>query len=248
MTPPPSEPTPLESCLNLLTTIPDEELEPWHVGHRNLKHIAEYTRMMLEELISSGDVNARDEDENSALYHARFCPRLLAALLAAGCSPAACREEEVAELLDCRLTAETMQMLLDAGANPNVKDWDFATPLHDACDSNAVEHVRLLLAHGADPAALWWDGRTTLFYAKSAEVAEMLLAAGADVNAEDIDYFRPLHEANAEVTRVLLAHGAEVQVTQLFGETPLDLAEDEGKIRLLKAAGARSGKGRKRHS
>ncbi len=45
-----------------------------------LSHVAEYTRMVLQELLSSGEANAKDEEENSTLYHARFCPRLLEAV------------------------------------------------------------------------------------------------------------------------------------------------------------------------
>ncbi len=99
--------------------------------------------------------------------------------------------------------------------------------------------MRLLLAHGADPNALWRDGESVLFSAQSAEVAELLIAAGADVNAESIDSYRPIHIANAAVTRVLLAHGAEPQHTQLYGVTALALTEDEEKIKLLRNAGAR---------
>ncbi len=220
--------TPLTYCLELLASIPESELD-------------KYNRMDLQELLATGDPNAKDEDGHSALYYAQDCPQLLLALLAAGCAPSACCDDELVCLLDEHLPLSTIRLLLEAGANPNVKDDGDgnATPLHYACDADDAERVRLLLAHGADPNALWWDEQTALFYAKSPEVAKMLLAAGADVNAESLDCYRPIHNANAAVTRVLLAHGAEVQHTQLYGVTALALTEDEEKIMLLRQAGAR---------
>ncbi len=221
-------PTPIEHCLELLTALPDGELD-------------KYARLVLLELLSTGDTNAKDEDGFSAIYHALECPQMLRALLAAGCSPSACSEEELVCLLDEHVPLASIRLLLEAGANPNAKDEGDgdATPLHYACDADDALRVQLLLVHGADPNARWWDEQTALFYAKSAEVAEMLLAAGADVNAKSLDCYRPIHEANAAVTRVLLAHGAEVQHTQLYGVTALALTEDEEKIALLRQAGAR---------
>ncbi len=221
-------PSPMEHCLELLRTLPERELDG-------------YKREALQELLATGDPNARDEDGYSALYHALDCPQLLRALLDAGCSPADCSEEETLALLDVCVPLATIRLLLEAGANVNAQDEGDgnATPLHDACDADDARRVQLLLAHGADPNALWWDEQTSLFYARSAEVAEMLIAAGADVNAESLDGYRPIHEANTDVTRVLLTHGAEVHHTQLYGVTALALTEDAEKIGLLRAAGAR---------
>ncbi len=217
----------MKYCMELLASLPEAELDS-------------FARLELKVLLATGDINARDDEGYSALYHACGCPPMLRALLAAGCTPAACCEEELVCLLDEQLPLDSIRLLLEAGANPNVKDEGDAqaTPLHYACRNDDAQRVRLLLAHGADPNALWWDGESALFHTQSAEVAELLLAAGADVNARSLDAFRPIHNANAAVTRVLLAHGAEVQHTQLYGVTALALTENEDKIRLLRQAGA----------
>ncbi len=101
-----------------------------------------------------------------------------------------------------------------------------------------MERVLLLLERGANPNIRGMQMQTPIFHAQSAEMAELLLAAGADPNAEDVDEWVPLHGANAEVTRVLLAHGAEPMVCDSGDMTPLAWTEDPEKIRLLLQAGA----------
>ena len=45
---------------------------------------------------------------------------------------------------------EVVELLLENGAEPNMKDDDGSTPLHAACIRGNLEVVRLLLAHGAE--------------------------------------------------------------------------------------------------
>jgi ankyrin repeat protein len=93
-------------------------------------------------------------------------------------------------------------------------------------------------------------GRTSLFYAvvdgKDDEVTR-LIAAGADVDAEDLDGWRPAHAAGMHqrprALRELLAAGAMVDPTDSRGNTPLFYATTFSKgagacIQLLLAAGA----------
>lgn len=79
-------------------------------------------------------------------------------------------------------------------------------------------------------------------------VLQRLLAAGADVNARNIDalgYYggwTPLHmavhEGNIPAVERLLAAGADVMIGDAAGNTPLHLAEDAALIKQLLAAGA----------
>jgi ankyrin repeat protein len=55
---------------------------------------------------------------------------------------------------------ETMQMLLERGADPNARQQMDYTPLHGAASRGDVEMAKLLLAHGADRTAKATDGMT----------------------------------------------------------------------------------------
>jgi ankyrin repeat protein len=54
---------------------------------------------------------------------------------------------------------ESMQLLLEAGADANVQQQGGFTPLHEAAHTDDVEMARLLLDHGADPSIAADDGR-----------------------------------------------------------------------------------------
>jgi len=68
-------------------------------------------------------------------------------------------------------------------------------------------------------------GRTPLHYARSPEVVQALVRAGADVNARDILLWTPLHEArSSEAVQALSNAGADVNATNHAGRTPLQIA------------------------
>jgi cytohesin len=81
-------------------------------------------------------------------------------------------------------------------------------------------------------------GRTPLQVAvihNKPEIAELLLANGADVNARDLDQQTPLLEALAvykhdKLVRLLLANGADVNLSDRWGMTPLIYAVKQGQI------------------
>jgi ankyrin repeat protein len=71
-------------------------------------------------------------------------------------------------------------------------------------------------------------GGTSLHGAGTKEVTELLIAAGADVNAKGLLGMTPLHDAAQnspkEIVELLIANGADVNAKADDGKTPLDLA------------------------
>ncbi len=99
--------------------------------------------------------------------------------------------------------SSTVKKLLQAGANANSHDSLYQTPLHDAA------------ANG------------------HSEIADMLVAAGADVDATDILFGEtPLHRASRQkstaIIEVLIRRGAMVNARDKEGETPLHQAAEHG--------------------
>jgi ankyrin repeat protein len=85
------------------------------------------------------------------------------------------------------------------------------------------------------------------FYGRG-EVAELLLAHGADINRTDSNGETPLHRAafrqKADVVRLLLEEGASVNVTSTSGSprTALDMTDNPEITALIRSHGGKPGK------
>jgi ankyrin repeat protein len=135
--------------------------------------------------------------------------------------------------------AKVVSILLKSGAKVDSRDNTGRTPLLSFMSGHTadVSTVIALLEAGADPNLL--DGPVPyhpLDYAAMhgrADVAELLIAFGADMNAKDNLYGgTPLHYAiwyaprgHLEVAQLLIDRGADVNVKDVNGLTPLDLAK-----------------------
>src|SRR5262249_9110584 len=118
-----------------------------------------------------------------------------------------------------------------------------AAPVADAAMRGDRDAVRALLKQGADVGASHGDGMTALHWAAErgdAELAEMLVYAGANVSAVTrIGQYTPLHlasRASSEaVVEALLKAGASVSaMTSPSGVTPLPLAAPSGRAAIRK--------------
>jgi len=124
-------------------------------------------------------------------------------------------------------SADGLEALLEAGANPNQPGLDGDTVVHLAAMANDDAYLKILLAKGADPNAPHGDtGATPLRAAMMGERVEQfraLLAAGADPNRPDRMGNTPLHVAGQinEPARALdlLKAGADPAAKNLQGAT-----------------------------
>jgi ankyrin repeat protein/serine/threonine protein kinase len=140
-------------------------------------------------------------------------------------------------LLHLAGSKEVAELLIDRGADVKAKDVFGLTPLHFAAAYDRIEVAQTLIAKGADINAhsehdvdrwtpFWnvkWEmflhcnhkGTTPLFFARSSEMAKLLIAEGANVNAKNKDGITPLHVARSKaIAQILLAAGAKINIKE----------------------------------
>ena len=126
---------------------------------------------------------------------------------------------------------EVAKEFLDEGGNVNLQDEPGMTPLHHAVNDDwkgsHLKMIKLLIDRGANVKAIDDTHHTPLHKASNKETAELLIAAGADVNAKtkrtgETLLFSAAHgaaqgasksyEMYLDLTKLLIAKGADVNV------------------------------------
>lgn len=137
-------------------------------------------------------------------------------------------------------SAEVLQLILHAGANPNAHDGNGTTPLMAAAYLGNTEMIPVLLAAKADLEARQRKEENALMFAAEGgryEVARLLLDAGAEVDALGEQKATPLMYAAQggfdDVIALLVERGADVNRKAAPGLTALDLAKQNKQTRTV---------------
>jgi ankyrin repeat protein len=147
----------------------------------------------------------RDEAGTPLIHHAveALRPTIVSLLIEHGASIASTDpngETPLHRLADIRRVpagkaGQMATLLLDRGADPNARNWDHVTPLHQAVRARNLGVVEVLLARGADPNARDKSRGST-------PLRRAISGTGAGGTAGTGDLMAPL-------TRLLLKYGAD---------------------------------------
>jgi ankyrin repeat protein len=189
-----------------------------------------------ELLPSPSILNTLRDSQGRSLLHVAIQAKKMAsldALLAIGCSPAACDKYGRSTLhwaVKLNQTEAVEKCLRDSPLIINLIDRGNHTALYYACRDEDPKLAIYLLEHGADPNFPDKEGLTPLHLAAQRgqkELISCLLASGARVNAIDKLGWQPLHCAlkstYTDIARLLVLHGADPTAINRDGQTPVDL-------------------------
>lgn len=217
-------------------------------GGRALIHAASFFDPgVIRFLLDKGlDVNARGDSGNTALMFAalRETPDVMACLLAAGADVNAVNNNgktvfmNAVEFHSLAGGLANAAALLAAGADVNAADREGRTALLAAArEQKNPEVISFLLANGADANVRASNSETTLTalfrqqwgeteHENLLQCMELLLAAGADVNAATRSGTVLMRAASSDnipavVLERLLAAGAKIDAVDRFGHTAL---------------------------
>jgi len=139
---------------------------------------------------------------------------------------------------------EVVKLLVEAGADVNAGEW---TPLFQAVDENNTAIAEYLIDNGANVNINYPQGwrplNQTVHTSNSVEMAELLIARGAEINA---GYWPLLHcstrRKRGDLIELLFQRGADVNAKDIAGLTPLYYAvhfhDDTEFVNILIANGA----------
>ncbi|KAM9601689.1 ankyrin repeat and SOCS box protein 3 isoform 2-T3 [Trichechus inunguis] len=142
-----------------------------------------------------------------------------------------------------------IQVLLEAGADPNATTLEETTPLFLAVENGQIDVLKLLIQHGANVngshSMCGWNSLHQASFQENAEVIKLLLQKGANPECQDDFGITPLFVAaqygKLESLTELISSGANVNCQALDKATPLFIAAQEGHtkcVELLLSSGA----------
>ncbi|XP_036190480.1 ankyrin repeat and SOCS box protein 3 isoform X7 [Myotis myotis] len=142
-----------------------------------------------------------------------------------------------------------VQILLEAGADPNATTLEETTPLFLAVENGRMDVLRLLLRYGANVngshSMCGWNALHQATFQENTEIIKLLLKRGASKECQDDFGITPLFVAaqygKLGSLSILISSGANVNCQALDKATPLFIAAQEGHtecVELLLSSGA----------
>ena len=187
----------------------------------------------LQAIIDHGvDINAIDEDGRTVLMISCQMGNVEAinVLLNAGADSNITDTNSgtwIHYAVDGGCSKETLQIIIEYGANVNALDKNNSTALMLACQKGNVEAIKVLLNAGAGSNITDTNGHTWIHYAVasdcSKETLQIIIEYGGDVNALDKNNSTALmlacQKRNVEALNVLLSAGADSNIADTNGDT-----------------------------
>ena len=190
-------------------------------------------------LLNAGtDPNITDINGDACLHCAAkndCCTEILEAIISYGGDVNATGfHNKTALMIACRKrNKDAINVLLNAGADPNIPDIDDYTCLHCAVKNDCcTEILQAMISHGGDVNAAAFHNKTALMIAcrkRNKDAINVLLNAGTDPNITDINGDTCLHCAAengccSEVLQEIVIHGGDVNATGFHNNTALMIA------------------------
>ena len=132
------------------------------------------------------------------------------------------------------------RVLIDAGADVHTKNENGCSPLHYACESGALDVVKMLVEAGAGVRVTDnTEGTCLMFAADCGHTETVRYLVGlpeVDVNHQDSEDWTALHHArrDADVVQVLIDAGADIEMKNYYGFLPLHDACESGTLDIVK--------------
>ncbi|MEM6521568.1 MAG: ankyrin repeat domain-containing protein [Cyanobacteria bacterium P01_D01_bin.44] len=146
----------------------------------------------------------------------------------------------------CDIQAQEQPPTAISSSNADSSNIDERPPLIAATLAGDAAAVRSLLDAGTDPDTVYHTNTALIYAARDGhtDIAQVLIAAGAEVNWIDGEGVTPLilaaFKGHEELTKLLLAHDADITVVDQWGRTALDYAlrrgEEDAIAQLIQAA------------
>lgn len=195
----------------------NKEFDIFDLGSYSLKRLPEYCEKLLQYIVQGHDINIKNYN---------YCKNTILHL--------ACSYNYM----------PVINVLLENGADINIKNDDGNTSLHIACNFDLYDIALKLIEAGADVNLVNNNNNTPLHLAchrNHEKTTSLLIKSGSDLNIKNIDGNTPLHVClltdcisdETQIIKNLVANHADIHQLNNNKESPLYLACHENHLEIV---------------